>query len=178
MADEEKAAEGSTKKSKLPLIIGIVVVVLLALGGGAFFLMGGQEETEEAEEVAEIPQEYDMLELEPFYVNLSETNNYLKLVLSLQYNKTQLEAILSGAAGETKEGGTSSAKTPSDFLDEKRPILRDSILQLLSSKTLKDVLSAEGKELMKEELLETLNESLEYDDEIFVRVLFLDFLVQ
>ena len=180
MADEEQEDGEAKPKSKLPLIIGAVVLLLAVAGGGALMLMGGEQETEEPAEVVEVPQEYAMLQLEPFYVNLSETSNYLKLVMSIQYNKTMLDTILTGPAeeGAAPADHSMAGKSAEDFFNEKRPILRDTILQLLSSRTLKDVLSLEGKELMKEELLEVLNESLEFEDEVFVRVLFMDFLVQ
>jgi flagellar basal body-associated protein FliL len=74
-------------------------------------------------------------------------------------------------------GGEAVAVVP-HTITAKMPAIRDAIIAVLSSKKAKDVLTLDGKDLLKEEILEGVNEVLGLDEEIFVRVDFVEFLVQ
>lgn len=191
---EEKAEEKPRKKSKLPLIV-ILLVLLLAGGGGVYFFVFSGSDKEEEEVVEEKVFEYASLILEPFYVNLNEQTSFLKVVMHLEYNKTlaqevELNHSNHGSSedhgeeeGEDEGGGGSGgggspvAESP-HIITAKLSAIRDAIILVLSSKKPKEVLSLEGKELLKDEILEAANEALALDEEIFVRVDFVEFLVQ
>jgi len=74
-------------------------------------------------------------------------------------------------------GGEAVAAVP-HTITAKMPAIRDAIISVLSSKKAQDVLTLDGKDLLKEEILEGANEALGLDEEIFVRVDFVEFLVQ
>jgi flagellar basal body-associated protein FliL len=79
--------------------------------------------------------------------------------------------------GGSGGGGEAAAAVP-HTITAKMPAIRDAIIAVLSSKKAQDVLTLDGKDLLKEEILEGANEALGLDEEIFVRVDFVEFLVQ
>jgi flagellar FliL protein len=87
-----------------------------------------------------------------------------------------------GHAAEEEGGGGSgggeAAVVVPHTITAKMPAIRDAIIAVLSSKKAQDVLTLDGKDLLKEEILEGVNEALGLDEEIFVRVDFVEFLVQ
>lgn len=175
------AAAPAKKKSKLLLIIVAFVVLLGAGGGSYFFLFKGsaasakekksgakkvadaEEETDSHGETAEeesgpegeanskdegrkkssksvkvsLPKDEDVkavIELQPFIVNLADAEEarYLRLTVSL---------------GLASEGG--EEKPDSIFTTR----VRNALLAVLTTKRSDDILSAEGKALLRKELL-------------------------
>ena len=61
-------------------------------------------------------------------------------------------------------------------ISEKLPIINDSLISKLSSKTFEDVYTAEGKEIIREELVTLLNSRL--PDHLILNVYFTEFVVQ
>ena len=61
-------------------------------------------------------------------------------------------------------------------LDNKRNVLRDTVITILSSKTFEEVQTAKGKQKLKEELMERLNEFLV--DGRIMNIFFTEFVVQ
>jgi len=170
-AEKEEKAEETPKKSKKMLFI-IIGVVVLALGGaGAFFaLSGGKkaegeegEEAEEEEAAAEHGSEGggghgevagSIVPLEPFIVNLQVKGSFLKTVIQLEF-------------GDPGQPGTFEADLPK---------VRDSIIRTLSSKQAQDILSIEGKERLREEVKNSVNNAIGSED--VVNVFFTEFIVQ
>jgi flagellar protein FliL len=182
---KDKAAAGAApKKSKMMLIIILLLVVLAGVGG--FFgwkhfkakadttahatPSGHDEEESDAEETPkkgkkkkkkekEHGEEGATVNFEPFLVNLAdkEASRYVKTSIRLLVaNKESAETI---AKGETL-----------------MPRMRDTILTLLSTKTAEEMTSNEGKEKLKKEILEKVNEYL--PEEGAEDVFFTDFVVQ
>ena len=176
-AEDEKAegapAEGQGGAKNLVMI---VVAALLSLGigaGGAFFFAGSQvpppapppqvDEVAMAEARAAEAQKKQtadfkerLYSLEPLVVNVTGDgyNRFLKL-------RVELETSDSGVKGE---------------LDARLPQVRDALIVLLSSKQLSDITDFEGKALLKEDILERVNDVLETGS---VRsILFTEFVVQ
>lgn len=157
-------------------IIMIVVAALISLGlgaGGAFFFASTQvppaepsPEVLEAEAavMAAAEQQKKQTEdfrdrlytLEPLVVNVTGDgyNRFLKLKVEL-------------------EGDDSGLK---DELDARLPQVRDALIVLLSSKQLSDITDFEGKALLKEDILERVNDVLETG--MVKSVLFTEFVVQ
>lgn len=190
MADKEKehepqAAEGGEKKkSNLLLIIIIIVLVLvLVIGGVVAALMMGNHDAEadaghgakteaSAEQSAdahadEAPAEGAhgteamtevglMYPLDIFTVNLlSESGRrYLKVEMNLEIEGEEL----------------------SPELDAKKPVFRDIIIRILSSKSLEEISTVKGKEKLKEQIVSDLNQRLK--DGKVKNVYFTDFVVQ
>jgi flagellar FliL protein len=132
MAEEEKSEEGQ-KKSKLPLIIIAAVVVLALTGGGAwFFLKGDSDEVDEkakakASAIEAIPV---YMAIDTLTVNLKDSRQYLQLTISLQLKNTE----------------------DSGLIKLYMPQVRTRALIILSNKKPEDVISAEGKLALLEEL--------------------------
>ena len=132
--DIEKKGEEVPKKSKKPLIIIAAVVVVLALAGGGawFFLMGDSEEGDEKAKAkvsaAEAIPVY--MPIDTLTVNLKDSRQYLQLTISLQL-----------------KNGDDSA-----LIKLYMPQVRTRALIILSNKKPEDVISAEGKLALLEEL--------------------------
>lgn len=183
--DKEKEAEGTEVeasssggggKGGMVMIIAAAMISLGLGAGGAFFFASTQVpapapvgvEAAEAElalsEAKAAATQRKMTEsfkerlygLDPFVVNVTGDgyNRFLKLRVELETNDTELK----------------------EELDARLPQIRDAMIVLLSSKQLSDITDFEGKALLKEDMLERLNDLLESGD---VRsVLFTEFVVQ
>jgi len=200
------AAEGEKKKgSKLPLILGLVVLLaggggaawyfgLLPFGGGA---AADAEHAEEGHGAAAEGGDHGaaagahgkpaakakdahgggggggghgggggghgaagdvggMRPLDPFLANLADenTSRYLKLSLQVEFV---------------------DAEPPAAF-DARRPQIRDVILTLVTSKTFADIRTAEGKERLREDVIDRINHVLAQD--AVKSIYFTEFIVQ
>ena len=184
---KDKAVAGAApKKSKMMLIIILLLVVVA--GAGGFFGWKHFKAKAEADTTAhaatashddeesddedkpkkskkkkkkdkEHGEEGATVNFEPFLVNLAdkEASRYVKTSIRLLVkNKESAETI---AKGETL-----------------MPRMRDTILTLLSTKTAAEMTSNEGKEKLKKEIREKVNEYL--PEEGAEDVFFTDFVVQ
>jgi len=181
--DETTPEAGEKKKSGNMLLIIIIAVLVLVLVIGAVvavLMMGNHDEAaagsathKEAAAHPEAGAHEDtsadtgylaeggtevglMFPLEPFTVNLlSESGRrYLKVEMNLEINGEEL----------------------SPELEEKKPIFRDIIIRLLSSKSLEEISTIKGKEKLKEEIVSQINPRLK--DGKVKNVYFTDFVVQ
>lgn len=136
-AAEAPKPEKPGKSSKMLVLIMLAVV----LAGGGFFgmkIMGAAKGKE-----APKPKVGEVLELQEFLVNLKD-KTWLKVSLAL--------GIAEGAELHAA-GGHSEGETTDD------PKMRDIIIQVLTSKQLDDIVSPEGKEQLKADILAKLNGS-------------------
>lgn len=130
---EEAAAEAPKKKGgKLPIIIVAVAV----LAGGGFFMTKGKAGKAEKPAV----ELGDVQTMPEFLVNLKDGTSYLRTEVALQ----------------TRKG------IDKDKFDKMVPSARDAIISVLTSKSLDDVRTLEGKEKLKKEIAKAVNDS--YDD--------------
>lgn len=164
MAEEEGAKESPpAKKSKLLIIIIALVIVIACVGTGLFFaLSGGEHKEAEGEEEAELEETAvdrselpgAVLPLDVFIVNLRAKGSYLKAVIQLEFFEPEIP----------------------QYVENEIPKIRDSIIRVLSSKSSKEVLSIDGKERLKEEVLEVVNEAIGAEE--VSRIFFTEFIVQ
>lgn len=176
-ADNEKKVEEAPKKSKTMLFVIIGVVAVLLIGGGVAFAMmkksdkkdvakedlgadaaledgltsehaGEEDEAEEGEEALGA-----IFPLEAFVVNL-EGGRYIRTQLQLEF---------------------ASRDVPKRFFGKIVPI-RDSIITALTKKSADDVLSDKGKENIKKEVVDIVNEMLRKEE--VKRVYFTQYVVQ
>ena len=165
MADEdkkgkEKAEESPPKRGGSIKWVIIAVVILLVLSGGGLiswktFLNPAQKDVKE-EGAAMRVELGPTFPLDAFIVNLAGTSGerYLKVTMEL----------------ELKEGKLASE------LARRKPQLRDTILLLLSSKTLEDVATFRGKTKLRNEITARLNGFLAPGS--IKKVYFTEFVVQ
>lgn len=168
MAEEntgnQEAPQGKGSKKLLFIIIGLVFVVLVGGGVGLFFALSGSSSSKDDEAISSDEEEAEALDegelagavhpLESFIVNLKERNIFLKTRIELQF----IDPVL-----------------PTTIKND-TPKIRDTILRILSSKSAKEILTQEGKEALKEELTEKLNDTLGRDD--IEGIYFTEFVVQ
>jgi len=177
--EEEVVAPEGKKSSSMMLIIIVVVLILVILIGAVvtILMMGGDSKSEEkdskaiekTEKVAGEKKETSgvegsrtldkigiLLPLDTFTVNLmSESGSrYLKATISLEL----------------------SGKELTEELEAKKPVIRDKILRLLSSKSIEEVSTLKGKDQLSEQILQQLNPMLK--DGSINGVYFTDFVIQ
>ncbi len=173
-AKGEAAAEAKGGGKSGVMMIVAAALVSLGLGaGGAFFFAGSQaaapaahpvvseEEAAAAAEAASQKQASDsykerLFALEPLVVNVTGDgyNRFLKLRIELEASDVELKSEI----------------------EARLPQVRDALIVLLSSKQLSDITDFEGKALLKEDILERVNDLLESGD--VKSVLFTEFVVQ
>jgi len=129
-----EAAPAGKSKKKLFVILGVLVLLLAGGGGAAWFLTQDKGSHEEAEAA---PMETPIFQaLETFTVNLQEGEQYLQIDITLQMtDPAQLEAI-----------------------KLHMPRVRSRLLNLLSSKYADELLTAEDKQKLAQEVLAEVNQ--------------------
>ena len=172
---EEIEEEVKEKKSggNMVLILIVVLLVVLLIGGGlaAFFLLGSDDEPAMAQQQNEqsAPAKRKssgrstqyltigpMYPMSQFVVNLlSESGSkYLKVVLDIELDTPELSVEM----------------------DLKKSLIRDIIIRSLSSKTFEEVSTMKGKDRLKDEVVNKINDVLA--DGQVKNIFFTDFVVQ
>ncbi len=155
-AKEKKSKDGAAenKGKKFPLLLVIIgaVVLLAAAAGAYFFLFSTPSDEQLANEIAkdsggtgapETPVGMKvgfMMELDPFIVNLADpkARHYVKTTITL----------------ELKDEGVKSE------VEKLMPRIRNDIIFLLSSQTMEDILTMDGKIQLRDEIIARLNRIL------------------
>lgn len=151
--EEKKPEEGGKKKGGALKMIIIALIILIVVGGGGFAAMkilgGHKDQTAQAAPEAQKQEAGNpaaeavgvLYPLETFIVNLADNDGsrYLKVTMSLELDSTE----------KLKED-----------LDTRVPQLRDAILSILSAKRYDEVSSAQGKMILKQEILRRVNSLL------------------
>lgn len=122
----------SKKKGKLPILIALVLV----LGAGGYF---GFKMRSGTAKVAPKVALGEIVPLTEFLVNLQDGDVYLRTEIALHLR-----------TGFAKEG-----------LDKNLPAVRDAILLLLSSRSLNQIGTTQGKEQLKKDIAAAVNKLLE-----------------
>lgn len=175
--DGDETVVEKKPKGNMVLVIVIALLVVVLLGGGvaAFFLLGSSHDEAtasatpaSAHQEAKAPDKKkskkstDHLSIGPmfpmtqFVVNLlSESGNrYLKVVVDLELSDAKLIPEM----------------------NNKKSLIRDIIIRTFSSKTFEEISTLKGKDKLKDEVLDKINESL--SDGQVKNVYFTDFVVQ
>jgi len=156
MAEEPQKEALPPPKSKRGLLIGIgggVLVLVLAVGGFIWHRSKSAQAAEQDKPDAPL----SVLHLDSFVVNLSgkSENGYLRVGIDL------------GIQAELKEG-----EKQAPYMGR----LRDTILTVLGTRTVEDLLTPEGKTKLKEDLLKAITERV--PEVRCQEVYFTEFLVQ
>ena len=139
---QEEQKEKPKKKIKiLPIVIALVALVAVAVG--AYFISpvlfsGKSAESEKATETK--ATEGVNFSLEPFVVNLMDQGGtrYLKVSVQLELSNPKV----------------------SENAKNKTPQIRDAIITLLTNKTSEELITPEGKLLLKDEIKQRANQIL------------------
>ena len=144
--DVDKGKDAAPENPKKPgkslklLFIGAAGLVVLLLIGGVvyfFFLSSSSSDSSEGKKPKENVASA-IHKMDPFLVNLADPGQlrYLKVTL-------HIETPLKG-----------------EEYEKRLPQLRDSVLSVLSSKQFKDISTSDGKNVLREEIKEKMNQLL------------------
>jgi flagellar FliL protein len=184
-----EAAEGEAAKpkSKKMLFIILGVVLLVAGAGVPMFLMGGEEEEVVVETEHEEVKRLETADLDVFVVNLSETSAFLKAHIIIEFDAASVEKQTShegaeggggGHGGGASGGGEAAGPVMPEVFTKRMSQIKDAIIKILSSKKADDLLTVEGKERLKDELLEGINEAIGLEEPPVTGVFFTEFMIQ
>jgi Flagellar basal body-associated protein len=138
MAEEQVKEEGKQSGGKKKLIFILIPVLLLLIGGaGAYFFLTHKKK-ESTKQMVVAPQKLGvMYDLGSFLVNLADknANTYAKVSITLELSNQKVE----------KE------------VVKRLPIIKDAVINLLSSKTYDEIRTPEGKEELRLELIKRIN---------------------
>lgn len=133
-----KEAAPPKKKGKLMIIVASVLILASGGGGAAWYFMRnkGEEKAQAAPAKKAVPV---FLTLEPFVVNLSGSENYLQVGVVYAVDTNEV----------------------SEAIKAHMPAVRSRVLLRLSSKTVAELTSLEGKQKLTEEILDDAKQSLD-----------------
>ena len=178
VVEEQQAQPAAKGGSSIVKMLMIVVLALVSSAGGgvvSFMLLsrtmgvqaapagehaeGGEGEAEAEENLAEALEKSAVLPLEPFVVNLADTEaaRYLRIKISLMIDdKALLPHVVENQALQLK--------------------VRDIILQSLTNKTSRELINEDGKNKLRHEILEKV--AVYFREPKLVDVMFTEFVIQ
>ena len=163
MADEKDDLQDETAKEpakkgggkKLLIIIVAAGIVLGAGGFAGYKLLAGKKSDDNVQQ-ENVDINTSIFALAPFVLNLSDHGRYLKVTIQFEVSD---ESFL-------------------DMVEAKTPQLRDTIITLVSSKSLTSIASPEGKFQLKDELLFRANQVMGVNKDVFKNLYFTEFVMQ
>ena len=156
MAEEENTeAEQEEKSSGMKKIIMFAVVglVMLAIGvGGTMFMMGSDDSSSEEMAEEEMMEEGEMME-EPMMKDSIYHDLHPAFVANFsgQSKKKYMQVYVVAMAYE---------QSVIDDLKLHMPAVRNNILMTLSKKTSDEIATVEGKEMLRQEVLESVQKTM------------------
>jgi len=155
---EVESLEGVPKNKGNKTLVIIIAVVCIVLGTGGFvgFKLLASKGSKEEIKKDEVSVQTSIISLDPFVLNLSDRGRYLKVTIQFEItDKSMQEAV--------------KIKTPQ---------LRDTIITLVSSKSLNSISSPEGKFQLKDELLFRANQIMGLEKDVIKNLYFSEFVMQ
>lgn len=147
---EEVSTEKKGGKGLLIAIIAILIILIIAIVL-VFFLLGGDKEKENLHEANQAPRQTQSKSIRtdyakpgpifamptPFVANLTGQNGrrYAKVAISLELSSNELQKEITA----------------------KLPLIQDTIIRIISSKSFEEIATTKGKNKLKEELLQEIN---------------------
>ena len=173
MAEEEKKEEEKKEEKKgssklVLIIIGVLLFLIIAIGAVVAILLlgddGSQQPAPQAQQTTGTQTQVrademrigPMFPLDAFTVNLlsDSARRYLKVEMNLEMSTSGLQ----------------------NELNQKMPMIRDTIISILGSKTVEEISTRRGKERLKDEIIEQVNMRLQ--DGHITRIYFMMFVIQ
>ncbi len=193
MKPKEAETDNSKSGGSKVLIINVVTTAIICsmfLVANYFIqdflfskkMVAQQTETEgTVEEQATAEERGIIVDLGEFTVNLSDPDNrrYLKTSVAIEVSKIPSdEAPAKKSGGHGGHGGGEPAVSPIEAeMAQYKPAIRDAIISALSSKTSSELSTTAGKELSKDEIIDSVDSIFGGEREV-IRVSFAQFIMQ
>ncbi|MEW6178968.1 MAG: flagellar basal body-associated FliL family protein [Chloroflexota bacterium] len=125
------------------------------------------------------PGEGVMVNMSTKIINLADPSGrkYIRLTVVLEFAPEETAA--EGESAATSHGSEEAAAATSDFetrIQARMPVMDDVVITLLSTKTFEELYTAEGKERLRQELMQAIQERL--PEFHLLSVYFTEFVVQ
>lgn len=123
------------------------------------------------------PGEGEMINMSTKIINLADPSSrkYIRLTIVLEFAPDAKTPEPEKKA--PAESATSTAATPlQEYINARMPILDDTVITMLSTKTYEDLYTAEGKEQLRQELMKAIATRVPNYD--LINVYFTEFVVQ
>jgi flagellar FliL protein len=136
MAEEKEKVEEKKGGRKILFLIPILLLLLAVAGGGVYFFLLNKPKKEGEEKIS--PSHVGvMVDLGVFTVNLADkgTDAYARVAITLELSNEKVK----------------------QEVDKRMPIIKDAIIDVVSSKTSDFVRTPEGREALRLELIRRLN---------------------
>ncbi len=180
--EKEAGSEEKKKSGNLVLIIIIVVLVLiLAIGGVIVAMMMGNHDAEaQSGTHKEAPAHEEKGGDEEHAAEASDSHGEVSTEVGIMYPLDIFTVNLLSESGrrylKVELNHEIEGEELALELDAKKPLLRDIIIRLLTSKSLEEISTVKGKEKLKEQIVGEINTRIK--DGKIKNVYFTDFVIQ
>ncbi len=166
--DAQELEGGGGKKKLIIIIVAAVLVVGIGVGVG-LFLMGGEDTAETAEEAPEEQENVAAAKGPAIYIKFKP-----QFIVNFQVANRQryLQIHMEGLTHDTEVAGA---------LDMHSPMIRSSIINLLSTQDFKVLRTAEGRSSLRTSLTDEVNRLITQETGIeggLDQILFTNFVIQ
>jgi len=150
MAENEEDNGEEKKSSKKMIIIGLVILLLAGAGAGYYFFMGNSEELdgEVSEEVIDEEDEEEGATDEIYYD--------MKKSLIVNFPKGSGASLIQVSVSLLVKG-----EETIEALKKHEPMIRNNLLMAISAKGSKNLMTIEGKEALRDEMLKVVGGVME-----------------
>lgn len=149
---ENDLEDGTEKKSskKIIIIVGVVVLLLAAAGAGYYFFMSNSDEldSEKVEEVVEEESVEEGVNEEVYYE--------MKQPLVVNFPKGSAASLIQVSVSLLVKG-----QETIEALTKHEPMIRNNLLMAISAKGSKNLMTVDGKEELRAEMLSEVGKVME-----------------
>ena len=186
MAEEEteeiKQEEKSGSNVVMILVVVLLIFLLLVVAGISFMLMSSDEEKSEKTTNAPASKtvdEFDGSASPREKTKINRSRDYTKLGTLYPLDRLIVNLQTDGGKKRYLRVEASLEFDNMSMIEEaakKLPIIKDTIISVLTSKTIEDVTTTRGKDRLKDEILSEL--SVIFVDGVVTNIFFTDFVIQ
>ncbi len=148
MAENEVENGDEKKSSKKMIIIGLVILLLAGAGAGYYFFMGNSEELD-SEVSEEVIEEEDEEASDDIYYDMKKS-------LIVNFPKGSGSSLIQVSVSLLVKG-----EETIEALKKHEPMIRNNLLMAISAKGSKNLMTIEGKEALRDEMLKVVGEVME-----------------
>ncbi len=152
MAENEVENGEEKKSSKKLIIIGLIILLLAGAGAGYYFFMGNSEELD-GEQSEEVLEEDDESEEEGAN---DEIYYDMKKSLIVNFPKGSGASLIQISVSLLVKG-----EETIEALKKHEPMIRNNLLMAISAKGSKNLMTVEGKEALRDEMLKVVGDVME-----------------